>query len=86
MAIQSARAVVFYRPEQSAVDVLTVPRQGQIVLDRPLRGRVNRHKADLLPFTLDPEMHDALTAVQILDPQAAELFATVCRDRAGLRE
>ena len=47
----------------------------QILLDRPLRGRVDRDKADLVALAVDPEMHDALTAVQVPDPEPAELLA-----------
>jgi hypothetical protein len=50
-------------------------RQRQIVLDRALRGGVDRDKADLGALAPDPEVQHTLAAVQVLDPKPAELFA-----------
>ena len=71
MAVEAAGAVVFYWPEQGSVGVGPMSRPIQILLDRALRGRVDRDETDLVALALDPEMQDALTAVQVLDPKDA---------------
>ena len=75
MPIKATGAVVFHRPEQSAFDIAPMSRQRQIILNHPLGSRINRDEADLGPLAFDTKMHDALSAVQILYPQAAELFS-----------
>lgn len=68
-------AVVPDRSEQRTVLVIGVTGHQEIILDQPLRGRVGRHVADLGPLAVDPEMHHALAALQVLDPQPAQLLA-----------
>lgn len=50
--------------------------QREILLDRPLCGRIDRHKADLRALSFDAKMHDSLAAVEVFDPEPAELFPT----------
>ena len=47
----------------------------QILLDRALRGRVDGNETDLVALAHDAKMQDTLAAVQVLDPEAAELLA-----------
>src|ERR1700759_2688604 len=70
-----ASPVVPDRPEQGTFDIAAMSRPPQIVIDRALRGRIDRDKTDLVALALDPKMQDALAAMQVLDPESAELFA-----------
>jgi hypothetical protein len=57
---------------------------GQIFFDQPLRHRMHRNKPDLSALAPDPKMHHALTALHVLDPQAAQLLAAHVRDRVSI--
>jgi hypothetical protein len=72
--VETASAVVFDRPKQRPVEICAMPGHGQIGLDRTLRGGIDGHKADLGALAFNPEMHDALAAMQVLYPETAELF------------
>lgn len=75
MPVETAGAVVLDRPEQRTVGITTMSGPRQILLDGPLRGRIDGDEADLGALAFDLKMHDALAAVHILDPQPAEFFA-----------
>src|ERR1051325_11447825 len=69
------RTVVFDRPEERAGAVVAVQSESQGFLDQPLGRRGDGNEADLVALALDPEVKDALAAVQILDAQPAEFLA-----------
>jgi len=69
---QLARAVVAHWPEQWAVLVVAVAGHHEIALDQPLRLR--RHKMNLPALARHLEADHALTALQILYFQRAQLF------------
>ena len=80
MLVERARAVVFHGPEEGTVqDLMLLPpavfRHCQILPDQPLRHRVNGNKADLVALALDAEMHHALAALHVAEPQQAQLLA-----------
>ncbi len=47
----------------------------QILLDQPLRQRVHGHEPDFAALAPDPKMYHALAALDVPDPQPAELLA-----------
>jgi hypothetical protein len=47
----------------------------QILLDQPLRQRMNGDKPNLAALALNPEMHHALAALHVPQPQQAQLLA-----------
>ena len=50
-------------------------REREIFLDQPLRGGMHGNKSDFVALALDPKMHHALTALQVLHAQPAQLLA-----------
>ena len=46
----------------------------QILLNQPLRHRVNGNEPSLIAFALYAEVHDTLAALHVADPQVAKLF------------
>ena len=75
VAVKAAGTVVLDRAEEGALEVTAMPGQRQILLARTLRRCIDWNKADLGALAVDPKMQDALAAVQILDPETAELLA-----------
>ena len=80
MFIQSARAVVFHGTEERRIKAFmthraTVFPRFQIFANEPQYHRVNRNKTDLVAFAFDTEVHDALAALNVAQPQKAKLFA-----------
>jgi hypothetical protein len=47
----------------------------EIVLDRTLRGRVDRYEANFPALALNAEMQNTLPALHVFYPQPAQLFA-----------
>ena len=47
----------------------------QILPDEPQHHRVNGNEPDLVALALDAEVHDALAALHVAQPQQAQLFA-----------
>jgi hypothetical protein len=73
--VEIARAVVGHRAKHGAGGIGAVAGDGQVRLDQPLRHRMHGNEPDLAALAPDPEMHHALTALHVLDPQAAQLLA-----------
>src|SRR5579872_7318866 len=66
MTIQTfGRAVILDRAEEGPGGIFAVFRECHIVLDQSLCDRRDGNEADFIALTLYPEMHDALTALQI---------------------
>lgn len=75
MLVQRAGPVVFHGPEERTIQCPAVFRHFQKLCNQPLRGRVNGNEADLVAFALNPEVHDALPAVDIADTELAQFLA-----------
>ena len=59
---------------------------GQVLLDQPLCHRMRRNEAGLVALALDPKIHDALTALHVADPQAAQLLAADAVIKQGVQD
>ena len=74
--IKATGPIVLHWPEQSPFDIAPMSCLCQIIFNHPLGCCVNRNEADLGPLAFDTKMHDTLSAVQVLHPQAAEFFTS----------
>ena len=48
--------------------------QHQVFFDQALRGHMHRHKAYFVALAFNPEVHYAVAALNVPDPEGAELF------------
>src|SRR5271170_2931657 len=73
--VELARAVVRHRTEYRAGGIGAVAGESQVFLDQPLRHCMHGHEPDFAALALNPKMHHALTALDVSDPQPAQLLA-----------
>ena len=72
--VQFAGMVIGHRPEERAIEIITMSRLLKISVDHVQRRGMNLDIADFVTLTLDPEIHHILTAVQISHHQPTKLF------------
>src|SRR5271168_72818 len=79
MTIQFAGAIVSHRTEEGTLQVKfnapAVFHHLQIFFDKPQHHRMKRDIADLVAFSPGVEVHDALAALDIPQPEEAQLLA-----------
>src|SRR5215831_9721125 len=75
-AVERASAVVRNRTEHWGGWIAAMAGERHIFLDQLLCCHMHGDEADLAALAMHPEMHHAPTAVQVTQPQPAELLAT----------
>src|SRR6516165_2474742 len=72
---QLARAIVRHWTEEGTDGIVGVAGTCEVFRDEPLRHGMNGDKPGLAALAVNSEMHHALAAVQVAQPQPAEFLA-----------